>query len=268
MLNEKSIPTLFYAYGSIINYENYQANELERSGAQLESIVVHKLPTYQNELILEIPEMNVLHKKLAPLVTNASRARLMTTIGDVTVQHLQDKETRENTILEKAFKSVFDNAGLNNAQFTGDSKEAIASSMRIDKNIVWSQVEEFMNFINVAVNNLIKPIRGYQIEIEMLPISRDTYVEDLRTYRENASLGVGITSFIVASGIKQKNIQSYLEMEKNLDYVNRLKPLQSSHTTPGTDKPADEQTDKESEKGPGNSKKDEEEKPKAQEDEQ
>ena len=136
LLNEKSIPTLFYAYGSIINYENYQANELERSGAQLESIVVHKLPTYQNELILEIPEMNALHKKLAPLVTNASRARLMTTIGDVTVQHLQDKETRENTILEKAFKSVFDNAGLNNAQFTGDSKEAIASSMRIDKNIV------------------------------------------------------------------------------------------------------------------------------------
>ncbi|NCU28467.1 MAG: hypothetical protein EOM85_02240 [Candidatus Moranbacteria bacterium] len=266
LLNEKSIPTLFYTYGSILNYENYQANELERSGAQLESIVVHKLPTYQNELILEIPEMNALHKKLAPLVTSANRARLMTTVGDITVQHLQDKETRENTILEKAFKSVFDNAGLNNAQFTGDSKEAISSSMRIDKNIVWSQVEEFMNFINLAVNNLIKPIRGYQIEIEMLPISRDTYVEDLRTYRENASLGVGITSFIVASGIKQKNIQSYLEMEERLDYVNRLKPLQSSHTTPGTEKPADSQSDKEIEKDSGSSEREKEETKTAQED--
>ena len=130
------MPTLLYSYGSILNYEEYQANELERSEAQLDSLVVHKLPTYQNELILEIPEMNALHKKLAPLVSSASRAKLMTTIGDVTVHHLQEKETRENTVLEKAFKSVFDNAGLNNAQFTGDSVEAITSSMQIDKNIV------------------------------------------------------------------------------------------------------------------------------------
>ena len=40
--------------------------------------------------------MNALHKKLAPLVSSASRAKLMTTIGDVTVHHLQEKETREN----------------------------------------------------------------------------------------------------------------------------------------------------------------------------
>lgn len=246
LLNEKSVPTLLYSYGSILNYEKYQANELERSEAQLDSLVVHKLPTYQNELILEIPEMNALHKKLAPFVSSASRAKLMTTIGDVTVHHLQEKETRENTVLEKAFKSVFDNAGLNNAQFTGDSAEAITSSMQIDKNIVWSQVEEFMNFINLAINNLMKPIRGYQVEITMLRISHDTYSEDLRSYRDNASLGVGITSFIVASGIKQKNIESYLEMEENLDYVSRLKPLQSSHTTANTTEPGEGDSNNES----------------------
>lgn len=230
-LNEKSVPTLWYAYGSILSYEGYQANELEKSGAQLENIVVHKLPTYQNELILDIKEMQALHSKLARIVETANRTRLMTTIGDVDVKPLQESETRENTVLDRAFKSVFDNAGLNSAQFTGSSKEAIMSSMRIDKNIVWSQVEEIVNFINLAINNLINIEKGYQIEVTMLPISRDTYADDLRTYRESASLGVGITSFIVASGIKQKNINSYLEMEDRLDYTNRLKPLRSSHTT-------------------------------------
>ena len=37
-----------------------------------------------------------------------------------------------------------------------------------------------MNFINLAINNLMKPIRGYQVEITMLRISHDTYSEDLR----------------------------------------------------------------------------------------
>lgn len=103
-----------------------------------------------------------------------------------------------------------------------------------------------MNFINLAINNLMKPIRGYQVEITMLRISHDTYNEDLRSYRDNASLGVGITSFIVASGIKQKNIESYLEMEENLDYVSRLKPLQSSHTTANTTEPEKEDSNNES----------------------
>ena len=64
--------------------------------------------------------------------------------------------------------------------------------------------------------------------------------------RENAKVGIGITQFIVASGIKQKNIESYLDMESNLDLVNKIKPLLSSNTTTAADlTPSSNKTDKE-----------------------
>ena len=69
----------------------------------------------------------------------------------------------------------------------------------------------------------------------MLPITRDRLEADIAVFRENAKLGVGILNFIVASGIKQKNIESYLDMEENLGLATRLKPLQSSYTVSGKD---------------------------------
>jgi hypothetical protein len=69
----------------------------------------------------------------------------------------------------------------------------------------------------------------------MLSISRDSIQEDIARYQAAAGFGVGVTNFIVASGVKQKNIESYLDMEENLGYVARLKPLLSSNTATAKD---------------------------------
>ena len=69
----------------------------------------------------------------------------------------------------------------------------------------------------------------------MLSISRDSIQEDVARYQAAAGFGVGVTNFIVASGVKQKNIESYLDMEENLGYVARLKPLLSSNTATAKD---------------------------------
>lgn len=232
--NEKSVPLTFYVYGSILNYEKYSENEIERNSDQLERILVHKIPTYQDHLIMEIPEMNALHRKLSGIVKSASKTRLITTIGDITVKPLQENETRENTVLARANKTVFNEAGLNGALFAGETAEAINAGRLIDKGVVWSKVEEIINFLNFSINNLID-FKGYQVEITMLPITRDRLEADIAVFRENAKLGVGILNFIVASGIKQKNIESYLDMEENLGLATRLKPLQSSYTVSGKD---------------------------------
>lgn len=257
LLNEKAIPNLMYAYGSILNYQSYEVNELQKSSNQLETILMHKIPTWQNQLILEVPEMNALHKRLSAVIAKTgAKTKLITTIGDLDFKQAQQNETRENQVLLKAFKSVFDNAGLNAAQFTGDLVQNLKSSQSIDRGVVLSQLEELINFYNLAINNWID-FKGYQAEISLLPISRDNYAEDVSIFRENANLGVGVINFIVASGIKQKNIESYLDMEAQLDIASQLKPLQSSYTatdnvskTPSTKKteksePAQEETKEE-----------------------
>ena len=55
----------------------------------------------------------------------------------------------------------------------------------------------------------------------------------METYRANATLGVGVVDLIVASGTKQVDIESTLELEENLNLVSRLMPLQSSHVQSG-----------------------------------
>ena len=55
----------------------------------------------------------------------------------------------------------------------------------------------------------------------------------MEIYRANATLGVGVVDLIVASGTKQVDIESTLELEENLNLVSRLMPLQSSHVQSG-----------------------------------
>ena len=56
--------------------KKYSENEIERNSDQLERILVHKIPTYQDNLIMEIPEMNALHRKLSGIVKSASKNKI------------------------------------------------------------------------------------------------------------------------------------------------------------------------------------------------
>ena len=72
------------------------------------------------------------------------------------------------------------------------------------------------------------------MSLKMLPISKYTEEDDKRVYKEAATLGVGILDYIVASGIKQVDLESTLELEEYLDLNNRLRPLSTSYTQSST----------------------------------
>lgn len=231
LLNPKAIPTLFYAFCGIKNYEGYAQNGLDKSTQALQTIVEHHIPTYQDKLLLETPEMNLLHKKLSAITRSAKNTRLVTTIGDVKVhQLLEDATNVADKTLENAYKSIYDFAGVNVGLFYGDNQYSVEASMSIDRGYVWHLIEKLANFYNVALNNLGIDFKGYQVELTMVPISRDKTQGDIERYRENAKVGVGVLPFMIASGIKQKDIDSFLDMETNLNLVNRLVPLRSSNT--------------------------------------
>jgi hypothetical protein len=242
MLNEKGVPNLIYVVGSILNYEGYEDNELKRNGNLLKYMVVHKMPLYQDQLIFTTEETAAVHKSLAKVVNTGENVRLITTYGDVDLLRVADSDTTENKALTNAYQAIFNNVGLNNILFTGQSVEALKYSLRRDQSMVWSYVEQLMNFYNMAVNNWCD-FKGYQAEIQMLRISHYSYAEDIKVYRENATLGVAKLDYLVAAGIKQKNIQDRMELEDFLG-LDQLKPLQTSYTQAPQDR-ADEPSAKE-----------------------
>lgn len=234
LLNEKGIPTFFYILGGILDYEKYQDNELERSDNLLRYLVVQTIPHYEDQLIFEVDEVKALHKSLKKIIDNGDKARLITTYGDVHVEKISDDDDSATVVLANAYKAIFNNGGFNATIFTSDSVTALKIALVRDRTFVWKFVEQYINFLNVCLNALLE-FKGYEVNIDILPISKYTQDEDVKRYKENATLGVGKIDYIVASGIKQRHIQDIINLESFLD-LTQLTPLQTSYTQTAEDR--------------------------------
>lgn len=153
MLNEYSIPTLFYVYGGILNYEQYQENELQRNENLLKYIVVQTMPIYQDRLIFENDEVKELHQSMKKVIDRGEQARLLTTYGDVKVERIAEDESAQDEVLEKALQSLYDNGGINPTLFIGDSEDALKDALIRDQGMVWRYIQQMLNFYTIAINN-------------------------------------------------------------------------------------------------------------------
>lgn len=226
--NEYSIPTLFYLYAGILNYEKYQDNELQRNEDLLKYIVVQTMPIYQDKLVFEMDEVKALHNSMKKIIDKGDTARLLTTYGDVHVERISENDSAQSEVLAKALEAIYDNGGINPTLFTGESVEALKIALVRDQNTIWRYVQQLTNFYTIAINNWFE-FKDYEADIEILRISPYTYNEDVEVYKNNATLGVGKLDYIVASGTKQKNIQDVLTLEKYL-HLDEIQPMQTSYT--------------------------------------
>jgi hypothetical protein len=239
-LNEYNFPTHLAMIKSIFDYNNYRANEVERNSAQLDKIISHKIPSYEDQLLFEIDEVKELHSSMSRQISSNTRTKLVTTFGDLEVHYLAENDKIQNEILEKAHNAIYQNAGLNTEVFNGKSEEALMYSLDRDAALVWKYVDQITNFYNLTINNLYN-FKGYQAELVILPITHYNSSESISSYKSNAEYGVGRLELIVASGTKQKHITPKAELEKYLKLEEILKPLQSSHTQSGNIKDSEEE---------------------------
>lgn len=234
LLNEYSLPTFIYLWGGLLDYEKYQDQELARHEDLLHHLVVQTMPHYEDKLLFEVDEVKALHQSMRKKIDQGDRVKLVTTFGDIKVAHMAENDTAENKALEKAFKAIFNNAGFNSGIFTGESVEALKYSLIRDKGFVWKIVQSFLNFYTIAINNWYD-FKNYQADIDILPISSYTYKDDIEVYKNNATLGVGKLDYLVASGIKQRNIEDMLDLEQYL-HLDKITPMQTSYTQTAADR--------------------------------
>ena len=250
MLNEIGLPRYLYLYGGILDYEKYQDNELKRNDNLLKYIVVHKMPHYEDQLIFEVDEVEAIHKSLKRIVETGNEARLITTWGDVHVDRISENDTSENQVLSKSFKAIFNNAGLNDGVFTSETVEGLKISLIRDRALVWKYIQKLLGFYNIAINNWFD-FKNMQANIDILPISFYNYNDDVKAYKENATLGVGKLDYIIATGIKQKDIADQLYLEEFLK-LNDIKPMQTSYTQTAEDRSEQSEKDDSNKSKSGN----------------
>ena len=243
MMNEYGIPTIFYILGSILDYEKYQDNELERNENLLHYIVVQTMPHYEDKLIFEMDEVKELHHSMRKIIDKGDRTKLITTFGDIKVERVSENNTAENQVLSKSFQAIFNNAGFNSGLFTSESVTALKMSLLRDRGFVWKFVQSLVNFYNITINNWFD-FKTYEANLDILPISPYTYSDDIKVYKDNATLGVGKVDYFIAAGVKQKNLSDMLDLEDYL-HLDRVTPMQTSYTQTAEDRENEDSGDDE-----------------------
>jgi hypothetical protein len=132
-VNDYGFPTSLSILKSLFDYDQYRENEVERSTAQLDTIITHKIPAYENRLLFELSEVRALHKSMSRMLGQNKRTRLMTTFGDVSIQRMQEPSRVSNDSLKMAHDAIYRSAGLNNMLFTGQIKESLMTSLNRDQ---------------------------------------------------------------------------------------------------------------------------------------
>lgn len=67
-------------------------------------------------------------------------------------------------------------------------------------------------------------------------MSSYTYDDDIKTFKDNATLGVAKLDYIIASGVKQRNLTDTFELEKFLNLNENVTPFQTSFTQTAADR--------------------------------
>ena len=228
-LNDFGFASRLNVLKSLFDYNKYRANEVERSNAQLDRVMTHKIPSYENRLLFELPEIKSMHKGMSRSLGTNTRTKLITTFGDVQIHPLMAESRYSSETLEKGQQNIYRAAGINADLFSGKTKESLEYSLTKDHSILWKYIQQLVNFYNLTVNNLFN-FKGYQMELTMLPITHYNQNSMMELFRRNAEYGIGRLESIVASGTKQKHIASKGKLEDFLKLDEILKPLASSHT--------------------------------------
>lgn len=152
-VNEMGLPSLFYTAGSIMDFEQYNDNELARNKNKIRYLVTQKIPIYQDQLILEPDEVKELHKSIKKIIDKNGYANLITSYGDIDIKQIGSSDVAENEVLTSAYKSIYNNAGFNDGLFTQSSVTALEMALCKDTNMVWRYVQLLVNFYKVAINN-------------------------------------------------------------------------------------------------------------------
>lgn len=136
IMNQEEFPSYLSTLRGIFDYDEYRRNEVERNDAQLDVLVTHKIPTYENRLLFELPEVKGLHRSMSRSLAKNPRVRLMTTFGETQIHQLQENDKISVEVLEKAQEAIYDAGGLNSNLFMGATDESLKIALTKDQSAV------------------------------------------------------------------------------------------------------------------------------------
>jgi hypothetical protein len=174
---------------------------------------------------------------------------VFTTLADTELMSLQDSSQANRDNLEKMERRVYNEAGISKNLFSSDNTTSLKYSQTVDFALAYDMVKPAATFLTYHINKKFST-KKFFLEVIILPITHYNREEMFDLYLKGAQYGYSKILAGVASGIKQSSLLNLITLENDyLDLTNKMVPLQSSHTTSGTEessggRPGLEETEK------------------------
>lgn len=219
---------------AIEDLNEYKGIEKSLDKQELKKILLQRIPMDSNgELLFTLEEAEEIHKAAVKMLRNNPDVDVFTSLAETEILDLQDSKQANRDNLEKMERSVYNEAGISKNLFASDGTTALDYSQIADFSLAYDMTKVFATFLSYHANRKF-PDKKFFLEVTILPITHYNREKMFDLYLQGAQYGYSKIMAGVAAGIKQSNLINLNILENDyLDLVNKMVPLQSSHTTSG-----------------------------------
>lgn len=230
-LNDNDFPALAGVIPSIIDLDQAQELDRQKTMQQLLKILVQKLPLDKNgDLIFDIDEAKDIHNNAVAMLKRAIGIDVLTTFADIIKVDTKDNNsatTRDD--LEKVERTVFNNAGISRNMFNADGNLAVTNAILTDEASIRDIPLQFSALLSRIVQKFNKN-NHYEFMVNVLETTQFNYKEMSKMYKEQTQIGFSKMLPQIALGHSQASILSTLTFENEVLHLAEIMipPMMSS----------------------------------------
>lgn len=230
-LNDGEFPPLAGVIPSIIDLDQAQELDRQKTMQQLLKIIVQKLPLDKNgDLIFDMDEAKDIHNNAVAMLRRAVGIDVLTTFADI--EKIDTKDSNSTTTrddLEKVERSLYNASGISHNLFNADGNLAVTNSILTDE----ASIREIPLQMASLLNRLIEKFNyknHYEFRACMLETTQFNYKELSKLYKEQAQLGYAKMLPQIALGHPQSIILATINFENDILHLaeSMVPPMMSS----------------------------------------
>lgn len=234
-LNNADFPTLVGVIPSIIDLDQAQELDRQKTMQQLLKIIIQKLPLDKNgDLIFDMDEAKDIHNNAVAMLKRAVGIDVLTTFADIIKIDTKDSNSATTTDdLEKVERTVFNNAGISHNLFNADGNLAVTNAILTDESSIRDIPLQFEGLINRIIEKFNRA-NHYDFRFEILPTTQFNYQALSKIYKEQAQMGYSKMLPQIALGQSQSSILATFTFENEiLNLAEKMIPPAMSSTMSG-----------------------------------
>lgn len=217
---------------SIIDLDEAQALDREKTLQQLVKILVQKLPLDKNgDLIFDVDEAKDIHNNAVAMLKRANGIDVLTTFADI--EKIDTRDTNSNVSkddLEKVERTVYNNAGVSKNLFNADGNLAVATSILVKQSSLRQMLYQFGGLLNKALTKFNKKNR-WEFRAMFLETTEHNFRDISKAFKEQVTLGYQKMLPSIAMGQSQSDVLATILFENEvLHLADIMQPPQSSNT--------------------------------------